>query len=227
MLFLSKEASNKDLNLKTQIMILMKEDETQSSTEHIWKENGFFKDQRTDLTIAKANFPENTLKYVNNGSMIPVKGRHAMYLEFVITGKILPMANPPPGINLDKHDSKDNEVLIYTPPYNTEIGLYRGLTKKLGIITLRGDLNESFYSYGFDKKNSKVLFCTVRQLLPNIFQCTAFKKHLIFLMSQNQEHLKFSKMFMFLPSTLDQKEKTQQFNDNVNLHPVDVSYEQL
>ena len=34
-------------------------------------------------------------------------------------------------------------------------------------------------------------------------------------------------MFMFLPSTLDQKEKTQQFNDNVNLHPVDVSYEQL
>ena len=34
-------------------------------------------------------------------------------------------------------------------------------------------------------------------------------------------------MFMPLPSTLDRKEDIQQYNDNVNLHPVDVSYEQL
>ena len=85
----------------------------------------------------------------------------------------------------------------------------------------------SFYSYGFDKQNSKVLFCTVRQPLPNIFQRTAFKKHLSFLMSQNQENLKFSKMLMLLPSTLDRKEEIQHCNDNVNLHPIDVSYEQL
>ena len=32
---------------------------------------------------------------------------------------------------------------------------------------------------------------------------------------------------MFLPSTLDRKEDIQHYNDNVNLHPVDVSYEQL
>ena len=61
MLFLSKEASNKDTNLKTQMMIAMKEDKAESSTERIWKENSFFKDQRTDLTIVKPNFPENTL----------------------------------------------------------------------------------------------------------------------------------------------------------------------
>ena len=46
-------------------------------------------------------------------------------------------------------------------------------------------------------------------------------------MSQNQENLKFSKMLMFLPSTLDRKEEIQHYNDDVNLHPVDVSYEQL
>ena len=44
MLFLSKEASNKDVNLKTQMMIAMKEDKAESSTERIWKENSFFKD---------------------------------------------------------------------------------------------------------------------------------------------------------------------------------------
>ena len=47
MLFLSKEASNKDVNLKTQIMIAMKEDKAESSIESIWKENGFF--QETEL----------------------------------------------------------------------------------------------------------------------------------------------------------------------------------
>ena len=149
-----------------------------------------------------------------------------MYLEFVILAQILPMANLPPGIDLDKHNYKDNEALIFTLLYNTQNGLYRGLTKKLGYITLRGDANESFYRYGFNKQNSKVLFCTTKQTLPNIFQCTAFKKHSAFLMSQNQENLNFSKMFVFA-STLDYKEDIQQYNNNVNLHPVDVSYEQL
>ena len=132
MLFLSKEASNKDVNLKTQMMIAMKEDKAENSTERIWKENEFFKDQRTNLTIGKPNFPENTLVYINNGSILAVKSVHPMYLEFVILAQILPMANPPPCIDLDKHDYKDHEILIYTPLYSTENGLYRGLTKKLG-----------------------------------------------------------------------------------------------
>ena len=59
MLFLSKETSKKDENIKMQMMVLMKDDKGESSTEHMWKENGFFGDQRTDLIIVKANFPEN------------------------------------------------------------------------------------------------------------------------------------------------------------------------
>ena len=114
MLFLSKEASNKDVNLKTQMMIAMNKDKAESSTERIWKEN---------LTIAKPNFPKNTLVYINNGSITPVKGSHAMYLEFVKLAQILPMINPPPGIDSNKHNYKDHEVLIYTPLYYTENGL--------------------------------------------------------------------------------------------------------
>ena len=110
-------------------MIAIKEDKAESSTESIWKENSVFKEQRTDLTIAKPNFSENTLVYVNNGSITPVKGGHAMYLEFVILAQILPMANPPPGSDLDKHSYKDNEILIFTLLYNTRNVLYRGLQK--------------------------------------------------------------------------------------------------
>lgn len=32
---------------------------------------------------------------------------------------------------------------------------------------------------------------------------------------------------MFLPSTLDRKEELNQYSNNLNLHPVDVSYDQL
>ena len=93
-------------------------------TETIWKSNGFFKEQRTDLTIKKPNFPENTLVYINQGSIAPIKRKQAIYLEFVILGQILPFTNPDPKINLDNHDFKDNEVLLFVPSYNTETGLY-------------------------------------------------------------------------------------------------------
>ena len=134
-----------------QMMLSIKDDKGESSTERVWRENGFFGNQRTDLTTVKANFPENTLVYVN-GSTTPVMGGHAMYPDFVILAQILPVANPPPEINLDTHKFQENEVLIYTLLCNTENGLYRGLTKKLGNIILRGDTNKTFFSHGFDKE---------------------------------------------------------------------------
>ena len=191
------------------MMVVSMGESPEKSTEFVCKENGFFGDQRADLTIKKANFPENTLVYINNGSVTPVKGGHAIYLEYVILTKILPVANPPSNIDLNNHKYLDNEVLIFTLLYNTENGLYRGLKKRLGNIILRDDLNETFFSYGFNKKMSKVLYCTQKQPLPNIFECTAFKKHIQFLINQNQQK-DSSKMFMYLPSTLDHKEELNQ-----------------
>ena len=225
MLFLSKEASNKDERLKMEMMLSMNDNKAESSTERMWKENGFFGDQRTDLTIKKANFPENTLVYVKNGCATLVKGGHAMYLDFVTLAQIL--ANPPSDIDLENYKYQENEVLLYSPLYNTKNGLCRGLTKTLGYIILRVDVSESFFSYGYDKEQSKVLYGTNRQPLLNIFQCTAFKKHVHYLTNQSQEDLNFPKMFMFLPSTLDRKEELNQYSENVNLHPIDVSYDQL
>ena len=139
----------------------------------------------------------------------------------------MPFANPDPKINLDNHDFKDNEVLLFCPSYNTESGLYQGLKKNLGHITLRGDANERFFSYGYNKENSKVLFFTVKQPIPNIFHCTAFKKHISYLLDQNQKKSNMSHMFLFLPSTLDRKEDIMQYKNNVHLHPIDVTYNDL
>ena len=210
-----------------EMLFSLKDDKEVKPTETLWRENGFFKDQRTDLTITKANFPENTLVYINNGTVSAVKGGHAIYLDFfnVIISQILPVANHPADIDLGNHKYQDNEVLLYVPLYNTENGLYRGLDKKFVNIILRGDINETLYSYDHNKEKSKILYCLNKQPLPNIFQCTAFKKHMSYLLDQKK--LQFSKMFMFLSSTLDQKEELNQYSNNVNLHPIDVSYDKL
>ena len=55
-------------------------------------------------------------------------------------------------VNHVNHQFKDNEVCLFMPVYKKATGMYGGLTKKLAHITLRGDANERFYSYGFSKE---------------------------------------------------------------------------
>ena len=155
------------------------------------------------MAITKPNFPENTLVYVNQGSISTVNGGHAIYLEFVIIGQLMPIANPDPKLDLEKHEFKDHEALLFVPVYNTVTGMYSGLTKKLAHITLRGDVNERFDSYGYSKEKSTVLYCVNKHPLPNIFHFTAFKQHHGFFIDEQQKRAEFSNMFMFLPSTLD------------------------
>ena len=227
MMFLSKEASNKDQQLKTQMMISFQDDEAKN-TEHVWQESEFFDDHRSDLLIPKANFPENTLVYVNQGSVSLVKGGgQAIYLEFVVIGQLMPVANPDPSINLKTHVFKEDEALLYVPIYNKATWMYGGLTKKLAHITLRGDPNKKFFSYGYSKEKSTLLYCTMKHPLPNIFHRTAFKKQHGFLLDENQKKADFSKMFLYLPSTLDRKEGFLQWKEHVHLHPIDVSYDDL
>ena len=76
------------------------------------REMGFFNEQRSDLTITKPNFLENTLVYINQGSISTVKRVHAIYLEFVILGQLIPVANPDPQINLENQQFKDHEVCL-------------------------------------------------------------------------------------------------------------------
>ena len=152
------------------------------------------------MTISKANFPELTFVYINQGQVSLVKGgEQAIHLEYIICGQIMPIANPDPSINLDTHKFEENQVLIYVPVYNVSTGLYDGLKKMLGHITLRGDEGERYYSYGFSKEKSSVLYCSVKDPLPNIFHCTAFKKHHGLLLDENQKNVLFLNPFFISP----------------------------
>ena len=49
--------------------------------------------------------------------------------------QIVPLANPPPKINLDTHGFKYNEGLLFVPFHKTGNSLYKDLSKKLAGIT--------------------------------------------------------------------------------------------
>ena len=55
MLYLSQEATKKDQQLKSQMVISFQADETKGSGK-IWAESGFFGDQRSELTTKKPTF---------------------------------------------------------------------------------------------------------------------------------------------------------------------------
>ena len=107
----------------------------------------------------------------------------------------MPADNADPSINLDTYVCKDNKFIVDCPVYNKSTGVYCGLTKKLGYITLRWDLNERFFSYGYQKEKSSLFFSSLKTEFPNVFSCTSFKKHLPLLVTQNQDGEKSSSLF--------------------------------
>ena len=64
----------------------------------------------------------------------------------------------------------------------------------------------------------------MKQPLSNIFQGTAFKKHVLFLIESKGTECS-SKLFFFLPSTTDRKEKINRWVNNVNLHTINCLYD--
>ena len=80
-------------------------------------------------------------------------------------------------------------------------------------------------SSAMDMTKISLMYCTQ---LTNKYCQTFFrghlKKHNPMLLNERsvQEH---SKMFFFLPSMTDRKEKINQFFKNVSLHPIDCHYE--
>ena len=65
-MILSKEATEKDRQMKMKLFMSIDNSDS-SPSEKIWVNNGFFGDQRSDLTVSKEKFPENTLLYANQG----------------------------------------------------------------------------------------------------------------------------------------------------------------
>ena len=108
------------------------------------------------------------------------------------------------------------------PDYDKTNVHFKGVRKWLGYIMVRVDEDALFLSYGYNEEKFMVLISSCKQALPNIFQGASFKKHNQMLLSGNDD---FSKLFFYLPSTTDRKDKIDKFRENVQLYPIDCLYD--
>ena len=206
MLLMSKEVSDKDRSMKTQLLMSspINSDEKVSG-EKVWKENGFFKEIKPEMNIEKANISKNTLFYINQGFISTVKnGELAMYVHNFIIGQLIVAANQPQDIN--EYSCKENEVKLLSCVYDLESGNFKGLRLMLVYIVLRGDSDEVFFSYGFNKAKSSVLYSYSKQQIPDTFISTSFKKHFQEVVNEKKNE-DYSKMYNFQPDLLNSRDE--------------------
>ena len=222
MMILSKEMTDKDRSMKSQLLITSPSNvDEKLSGEKVWKCNGYFKDVRPELNLEKVNMPENCLFYANQASLSTVKnGDIAMYVQNFIIGQLLFAANQPKDII--SYECLPNEVKLLSCVYDLESGDFKGIRQQLAYIVLRGDDQEIFFSYGFDKSKSKVLYSYSKQQIPDAFISTAFKKHFNEIVNEKRDE-ESSSLFYFLPSISDRKESINQWKNNPLLTPIDFS----
>ena len=223
LLLMEKEVSEGDKNLKMKMYFSEKRHQHQSSVNDLWKESGFFGERSNELSLSKADLPENTLFYINQGTSSVVKsGDQAVYITNVLLAQILPYENSP---NVETYKLKDDEVLLTCPVYDKDTATFRGLETRVALIMVRGDENELFLSYGYDPDKSKQLYSSFKREIPNVLESTSFKKFNEYLLSSDKGD--YSTMFYFLPSITDRKEKINQFKSNVQLYPLNVQHSEF
>ena len=69
-------------------------------------------------------------------------------------------------------------------------------------------LEETFFNYGYNKEKSIVLIASKKRRIPNVFSENVFKIYMNKML--NEKRKPFSRLFFFLPSTMDRKEEINQ-----------------
>ena len=203
-----------------------KKDEKNPTSVTMWKNNGFFSDECCDFSLEKANLPENTLFYVNQGYQTYKDGTKCYYNDIYIVAQIMPLARQQKDI--ESYDCKEDEVKILRTKYDPNTGKFLGIECCVALITVKNDPEEQFFDDGYVKSNSKVLYSTRKSKIPSSFKATAFGTHKnqyeggVFLEQQD-----FSKIFFYLPSTIDRCDEINKYLTSLYLKPYHVDINDL
>ena len=127
--------------------------------------------------------------------------------------------------NIDEYNCKKCEVKLITCLYDKSIGEFLGFKLQLAHKILQRDAEESFFSYGYSDKKLKILYSAAKDRIPSAIISTCFKNHYHEIMNDRQHIEESSGLLFYLPSITDCKEVINQFCENVNLNPIDCSFE--
>ena len=207
-------------NGRTEMSISTEKEQGKRNSTDLFKKNVFFSSQVCAFSLEKANLPENTIFYVNQGYLSYKDNKKINYTDIFIVGQIVPLLNQPE--KLDEYELKENEVKILRAKYDIITGQFLGLENCLAYVTVCGDFQEQFFDYGYSKDNSKSLYSTHKMKVTNSFSSTIFNRHRIQYESGTFVETEFSNIFFFLPSTVDRIEDINKYLGSVNFNAVDV-----
>ena len=147
---------------------------TEVSWEKVWCNYGLFDARKNDYSMEKVNFSENALIFLNKSYLTVKKNNKMFCCDYFMFGWIIEASTTPQ--DMSTYDLKENEVKMVRPRYNNETEEFLGLYETVGYVIVRGLPKEAFFSYGFDKEMSKILYLHYRRRIPNSFCGTIFNR---------------------------------------------------
>ena len=188
----------------------------------MWFRQGFFLAECSNFNIPKANLPENTVFYVNQGYRAMKGGKKCYYNDLYIIGQIMPLAQQPDDVEL--YQCAPNKLKILRALYDLQTGKFWGVKQCVALITVRDDKNEQFFDYGYNEKNDSTrLYSTQKTKIPSSFKSTCFR----FLKNQFEtgtlEEKDFSDVFFYLPSTVARCKDINKYMAMVHFRPIVVN----
>ena len=187
---------------------------------NLWENFGYFSTESCDFSIEKASLPENTLFCINQSYHSFRDGTKIYYNNVFILAQIMPLAHQPQDI--ESYQLNDNKVKILQSRYDPISCEFLGIEYCVALVTVRNDPEELFFDYSYHKENSKVLYSTRKLKVPKVsFKTTIFGQHRMQYEGAFDEQ-KFSKLFFYLPATVDSNEKINKYLNPVHLKPFHV-----
>ena len=113
------------------------------------------------------------------------------------------------------------------PKNDAKTGIFLGIEYCIAYLTVRNDLYEQFFDYGYSKENSKILYSTHKMKILSSFSTTLFSRHRIQYESGAFGETDISNVFFFFSSTVDRLEEINKYLGSVNLNAIDINMDEF
>ena len=88
---MTKATTDNDKNISLNIVAATFENQLGSqevSGERVWRNIGYFDTGKSDYSMEKVNFPENTLLYINQAFLTVKKNKNIFYCDYYVLGVV-------------------------------------------------------------------------------------------------------------------------------------------
>ena len=113
------------------------------------------------------------------------------------------------------------------PKNDAKTGIFLGIEYCIAYLTVRNDLYEQFFDYGYSKENSKILYSTHKMKILSSFSTTLFSRHRIQYESGAFGETDISNVFFFFSSTVDRLGEINKYLGSVNLNAIDINMDEF